>query len=165
MKNLLLSIIFIFAALWSVNAQDISKHAIGLRLGDSGGLGAEISYQHGLKANNRLELDLGFRNHSTYSAFKVSGLYQWVWILDGNFNWYAGVGGSLGSWGINKDHPKEYENIDGTAFINVVGDIGIEYLFDVPIQVFLDLRPEIGLLGDYGDTIDFDIAFGVRYRF
>jgi hypothetical protein len=24
-------------------------------------------------------------------------LYQWVWNIDGGFNWYAGVGGGLGT--------------------------------------------------------------------
>jgi hypothetical protein len=30
-------------------------------------------------------------------------LYQWVWNIDGGFNWYAGVGG-VGSYGYDKDN-------------------------------------------------------------
>jgi len=29
--------------------------------------------------------------------FKLSGVYQWVMPLDGDFNWYYGFGGGLGN--------------------------------------------------------------------
>jgi hypothetical protein len=58
-----------------------------------------------LSSNNRLELDLGWRNRSNFNnnayddnAIKLTGLYQWVWNIDGGFNWYAGVGGGVGSY-------------------------------------------------------------------
>jgi hypothetical protein len=34
------------------------------------------------------------------NAIKLAALYQWVWNIDGGFNWYAGVGGGLGSLSI-----------------------------------------------------------------
>src|SRR5210317_573733 len=96
-KLFLLAIAFIgFTALSS--AQDISPNAIGLRLGDSDGFGAEISYQRALGDNNRLEFDLGWRSGNTFDGFKLAGLYQWVWNIDGGFNWYAGFGGGVGSY-------------------------------------------------------------------
>jgi hypothetical protein len=49
---------------FSTQAQEISKNAIGLRLGDSGGFGTEITYQRALGSNNRLELDLGWRKQT-----------------------------------------------------------------------------------------------------
>ena len=49
---------------FSTQAQEISKNALGLRLGDNDGFGGEISYQRGLSDNNRLELDLGWRNNN-----------------------------------------------------------------------------------------------------
>lgn len=58
------------------SAQQISKNALGVRLGDNDGFGGEISYQHYLKENNRLEFDLGFRNSNNVDAFKLVGLYQ-----------------------------------------------------------------------------------------
>jgi hypothetical protein len=55
-----------------------------------------------LGSNNRLELDLGWRNRNDYknngyddNAIKLAALYQWVWNIDGGFNWYAGVGGGI----------------------------------------------------------------------
>ncbi len=88
--------LFLFGC-FSLSAQHISEHALGLRLGDSDGFGAEISYQKSIARYNRLELDLGWRDSRHYDAFKLAGLYDWVMPLDGNFNWYYGVGGGLGS--------------------------------------------------------------------
>ena len=50
-------------------------------------------------------------------------------------------------------------------FLNAVGDIGIEYNFDFPLLLSLDFRPEIGVINDIDDGLEFDIALGVRYQF
>ena len=140
-------------------AQDISPNAIGLRLGDNDGFGAEISYQRALSSDTRLEFDLGWRDGKGYDGFKLTGLHQWVWNLDGGFNWYAGAGGGLGSYDF--DVPG---NDSSETFIFAAGDIGIEYDFDIPLLLSLDFRPEIGF-GDFNDDLDFDIALGIRYQF
>lgn len=157
MKKLFLATIMISFS-YLASAQEISKNTIGLRLGDSDGLGTEVSYQRALGQNNRLEAGLGWRNSKDYDAFKLSGLYQWVWSIDNNFNWYAGAGGGLVSW--NHD----YADIDGTG-VFVAGDIGIEYNFDFPLLLSLDIRPELGFNDDYNDDLDIDMALGVRYQF
>ena len=54
MKKIIFSILAITITAFTVNAQDISKNALGLRLGDNDGLGGEISYQRHLNDNNRL---------------------------------------------------------------------------------------------------------------
>jgi hypothetical protein len=46
----------------------------------------------------------------------------------------------------------------------VAGNVGIEYIFDIPLLLSLDFRPELGF-GDFNDDLDFDIALGIRYRF
>ena len=156
-KLFLVAIAFIgFTAL--SNAQEIADNAIGLRIGDNDGLGTEISYQRALGDNNRLEIDFGWRSGSVFNAYQLTGLYQWVWHLDGDFNWYAGAGGGIGS--INFDN----NDIDGETFIFAAGDIGIEYSFDIPLLLSLDFRPELGF-GDYRSDVDFDIAFSIRYQF
>ncbi|NNF85983.1 MAG: hypothetical protein HKM26_05480 [Winogradskyella sp.] len=139
-------------------AQTISDNAIGLRLGDSDGFGAEVSYQRALGGNNRLEADLGWRSGNDFDGFKLTGIYQWVWELDGNFNWYAGAGGGLGSYSFDNNA------IDDETFVFLAGDIGIEYNFDIPLLLSLDFRPEIGF-GNFNDDLDFDIALGIRYQF
>lgn len=163
MKKLILSAFMLLGLAFSTQAQDISKNALGLRLGDNDGFGGELSYQRGLGSNNRLELDLGWRNSKHVDAFKLTGLYQWVWNIEGGFNWYAGVGGGIGSWSVDKD----YGDGSGTILF-VAGDLGIEYNFkEAPIQLSLDIRPELYFnKGDYReDNFGPDIALGIRYRF
>ncbi len=161
MKKIFLFIGFLTLSFITANAQEISDNAIGLRLGDGDGFGAEISYQRRLSDNNRLELDLGLRSGNGYDGFKLAGLYQWVWQLDGRFNWYAGVGGGVGSYSF--DSPLSNGD-DSETFIFAAGDVGIEYNFDIPLMLSLDVRPEFGF-GDYRDDLDFDIALGIRYQF
>jgi hypothetical protein len=161
MKRILLVTMIFFGITTITSAQDISDNALGVRLGDSDGFGAEISYQRALGDNNRLELDLGLRSGNNYDGFKLAGIYQWVWQLDGNFNWYAGAGGGIGSYSFD-NVPNGFDNSE--TFVFLAGDIGIEYNFDIPLQLSIDARPELGF-GDYRDDLDFDIALGVRYRF
>jgi|APLak6261673822_1056097.scaffolds.fasta_scaffold01127_5 opacity protein-like surface antigen len=165
MKKLILSAFMLLGLAFSAQAQDISKNALGLRLGDNDGFGGEISYQRGMGSNNRLEFDLGWRNSKDVDAFKLVGLYQWIWNIDGGFNWYAGAGAGVGSWSYNKNGFK-----DSGSFVLAAGDIGIEYNFqEAPIQLSLDFRPEF-YLNNSGDNQfrenDFgpDIALGIRYR-
>ena len=103
MKKIILSAIMLMGLAFTAQAQDISKNALGLRFGGSNGFGTEVSYQRGLSDNNRLELDLGWRNRRDYDGYdddavKLTGIYQWVWNIDGGFNWYAGVGGGVGTY-------------------------------------------------------------------
>jgi len=158
MKNICLVAIALFGFAVSSTAQNIADNAIGLRLGDSDGFGAEISYQKGIGDNNRLEFGLGWRDGSNFSAVRAVGLYQWVWTLDGSFNWYAGVGGGLASFNF------DINTIDDETSLFVAGDIGIEYDFGIPLLISLDFRPEIGF-GKINDDLDFDIALGLRYQF
>ena len=160
MKKLVLSVLLIAGFVLSGRAQKISENALGLRLGDNDGFGAEVSYQRALGSANRLEADLGWRNSRNVDAIKLTGLYQWVWNIDGNFNWYAGVGGGLGSWRYNK-----YGNSDSGTFVFAAGDIGVEYDFDIPLLLSLDFRPEFGGSGYYENSYGSDIAISVRFQF
>lgn len=165
MKKVLIAFVLIAGFSFTSQAQDIAPNALGLRLGDSDGFGAEISYQRALGGNNRLELDLGIRDGNNYDGFKLAGLYQWVWNIDGGFNWYAGVGGGLASYSFDnyRGNGNDYDD----TFVFAAGDIGIEYNFDFPLILSLDFRPEIGFGdGNYdNDDLDFDIALGIRYQF
>ncbi|WP_294819357.1 hypothetical protein [uncultured Flavobacterium sp.] len=164
MKKLLLSAFMLIGLAFSSNAQD--RNALGLRLGDNDGFGGEISYQRLLGDNNRLELDLGWRDSKNYDAIKLTGLYQWVWNIEGGFNWYAGVGGGVGTWEFD-NVPDYYDGDDDSGtFLFVAGDIGIEYNFDIPLQLSLDFRPELYFGDDFRED-DFgpDIALGIRFKF
>ena len=155
MKKLFLVSFALIGFAFTIQAQEIADNAIGLRLGDSNGFGAEISYQRALGDANRLEFDLGWRNgnNDNSDGYKLTGLYQWVMNLDGGFNWYVGAGGGLAD--------------KLNTYIFAAGDIGIEYNFDIPLQLSLDFRPEIDFGDDTinNDDLDFDIALGLRYQF
>jgi len=77
-------------------------------------------------------------------------LYQWVWNLEEQFNWYAGVGGGIVS-------------ANGTGIYGV-GVVGIEYNFDVPVLLSIDYRPQAGIAGGL-DGLNSDVALSVRYQF
>ena len=161
MKKLVIVIIIGVSFMFNLSAQEVSSHAIGIRSGDNDGFGVEVSYQKKMGDINRLELDLGFRDNKNYDAWKLSGIYQWVWNVDGGFNWYAGFGAGIGSW-----DNKSTINIDDGLFVNAVGNIGIEYNLEIPLLISLDFRPEFGIVDDFGDNdLDLDIALGIRYQF
>ena len=149
MRKIVLGLSLLVGALFTVNAQDISDNAIGLRLGSNDGFGSEISYQRKLKENNRLEVNLGLRDG--FSDLKLTGLYQWVWNLEDKFNWYAGAGAGL------------YDSNSIGIFAS--GVVGVEYNFDAPIILSIDYRPEIGLTRNGQNGLNSDIALSVRYQF
>lgn len=158
MKKLILLSLIVIGFTFSANSQNIADNALGLRLGGGNGFGTEVSYQRALGGNNRLELDLGWRSGNDFDGFKLVGLYQWVWALDGDFNWYAGVGGGLGSYDNDRNDSRN------ETFAVAAGNIGIEYDFDIPLMISLDFRPELGF-GNFNDDLNFDIALGIRYQF
>lgn len=147
MKKIFLIITCLFAFTLTTKAQEISENTIGLRLSGGEDFGAEISYQKGLSDINRLEIGLGLGDN--FGNFKAVGLYQWVWNLEENFNWYAGFGGGL------------VAGNDFTLF--AAGNIGVEYDFNIPLLISLDFRPEFGFIGSNGLASIFSL--GLRYQF
>ncbi|WP_010134279.1 hypothetical protein [Ochrovirga pacifica] len=157
MKKLFFVVGFIFIGL-TTQAQELSKHALGLRLGDNDGLGYEISYQRALTGATRMEFDLGLRSSDNVEAYKLSAIHQWVWDLSElapGFNWFAGAGGGLGTWEVAGE---------SETFVNAAGNVGIEYHFNIPLQLSLDTRPEIGIINGDSD-LSLEIALGIRYKF
>ncbi len=124
----------------------------------------ELSYQNPIKTN-RIEIGLGWHDDRGISA---TGIYQWLFDLskfkDG-LNWYVGTGIQIGSWNLwfwDEDISKEdkYEFAFG-----IVGQVGIEYNFDIPLQISLDFRPGLYLLpSDYGGSLN-GVGIGLRYKF
>jgi len=147
MKRLAVVILFSISVFTFVNAQ---SNALGIRFDAGYGTGVEASYQRFLSDANRLEIGLGL---DFDKGLRANVVYQWVWDLsqlaDG-FKWYAGVGGGLALY--------------DKTYIGILGDLGIEYNFKIPLQISFDIRPGFYLLNDshfgWGGA-----AFGVRYRF
>ncbi|MFS4491786.1 hypothetical protein [Maribacter sp. 2308TA10-17] len=162
----------LFLAVGSLSAQDIANHTIGLRLGDSDGFGAEISYQKSIGRYGRAELNLGYRDSREYDAVKAVLLFQSIYTISGGLNWYWGFGGGAGTASFesrpNVDDPNIIEKPGGGLFVLGAGDIGLEYNFgNLPLLISLDIRPEIGIIGygGFDDRFDFDVGLGIRYQF
>ena len=163
MRNFYYLSFLCFLGISTAFSQDISDHTIGLRFSQNSddNIGVEISYQNLQSDVNRLEFNLGWRSNRHYSSYKLSGIYQKVWLIDGGFNWYIGGGAGFGSWSI--------ENTDHSGFyVFGAGDIGIEYnFFNIPLLLSLDFRPELNLSisGDKTDSFNSSFGFGIRYQF
>jgi hypothetical protein len=153
MKRVVLSFV-LFASVIAVSAQ---PRAIGAR----GGYGVEASYQHSFGESNMLQLDLGI----PFSGIQAVGTYNWLSpIGSGDWNWYAGIGAGVGiyGWGWRSSW----------LFVGIAGMIGIEYNFNIPLQISLDYRPVIGPYF-YDGHVGFNhygfwygaAAFSIRYKF
>lgn len=136
-------------------AASAQPRALGLR----GGYGAELSYQHST-GNNFVEADLGLYGINTLN---VAATYNFMiaqpeWTDRGEWGFYAGPGAAVGLGFGEASH----------LTVGVVGQIGLEYSFWFPLQLSIDVRPQVGFtladkmaLGFGG----FYPALGIRYRF
>lgn len=132
-----------------------SEKAIGVRFGSGG----EVSYQHPLGATNRIEFDLGLSPQS----FGLNGIYHWVNDLSDwteGMAWYYGPGATVGFSNTTAQFPTS------KLALGVVGQIGLEYKFDFPLQLSVDYRPTFYLVRPAGSGGYYtDICLSARYRF
>ena len=136
-----------------------SPKALGIRLGN----GIEVSYQHSLR-DNFIEMDLGLMGFTP--NLNATAVYNFMiaqpnWSTRGQWGFYAGPGLGLG-FGFGYDY--NYFNV------GFVGQIGLEYSFWFPLQLSIDLRPQIGFITvpDYGALFYFGSyipAISLRYKF
>lgn len=160
MKKIFATLIIMTGSL-TVYSQTIADNAIGIRASESRAIGAEINYQRAILDHHRLEFGLGIRRHPHHDVTKLTGLFEWVWHIDGNFNWYAGPGMGIGNIGFDKHHFHDRKN---EVFGYATGVVGIEYHFDFPLLLSFDVRPEVDF-GSYRDDINFDVGISARYQF
>lgn len=144
--KLVLLLTFLFAFSDLMKAQ---PRALGLR----GGYGAELSYQHSL-GRNFVEADLGW----TVNGMWVSGMYDFLFPIQDGFSFYVGPGAQVGMFTYYKDG-RNVARFD----LGLVGQIGVEYCFNFPLQLSLDWRPSFTFLG--GGFGYYGIGLGVRYKF
>lgn len=160
MKEFLCFLIVVLSTL-TLHAQVDSANAIGIRIGENDGFRNEITYQVQVSDMNRVEANLGYRSNPDYEVSKATALFQWVWFIEEDFNWYAGFGSSIGNW---NSKTETYTDNDG-LFVKADVNIGLEYIFKGPWMLSLDLRPEFVVVGNFGDNPDFDLGLAVRYLF
>ncbi|MBP5171290.1 MAG: hypothetical protein ILP04_04445 [Bacteroidales bacterium] len=148
MKKALLVLVAVFGLTAVMMAQ---PRTIGLRVG----YGAEVSYQH-LMGENFLEFDGGlFLNHGFYAT----GIYNFVFASEGDFNFYAGPGATVGFYNYKDDAGATQSGLD----VGASGMIGLEYNFQIPLTLSLDWRPTFYFLD--GGFAAASFGLGIRYRF
>ncbi len=144
MKRLL----FIAAVILGVYTTTNAKSAIGVRFT----YGGEFSYQTDA-LGNRTEFSAGW----AHDYFGAGAVYQLVFPIKDGFSWYYGFGARIGLGGKN-----DFE-------LGGVGNIGIEYNFDFPLQLSLDWQPAYYLV-PFPETLNKgfhggNVGLGVRYKF
>jgi len=153
----LIIIAFLFFIPTVMTSQD---RAIGLRFGGGNFFGAEISYQ-GPFNRDRKELNLGMGSSSDWTYWTLNGLYQWVFPIEQGFNWYVGLGPTIG----NLSYRGNDHDISNEIYLALALNGGIEYNFsEVPLRISIDARPELAIVNaDSAGMLG--LALGVRYRF
>ena len=157
MKRIILIAALVFGVAVAATAQ---PRAVGGRLA----YGLEASYQHYVGGENFVEANLGF---CYFSALNATATYNFMiaqpaWTARGEWGFYAGPGASVG-----------LDLIGRSEFVfGIVGQVGLEYTFWFPLQLSVDLRPQIGFAAGNGGArfytegmFGFVPTIGVRYRF
>lgn len=153
MKKIILSIL-VFLPTLTAFAQ---PRALGVRLGTE----FQVSYEHSV-GRDFVEVDAGYE---LIGLVNVAGAYNFMiaqpeWTRKGSWGFHAGPAVKVGGAGV--------------GFYTALGaQAGLEYTFDFPLQISLDVRPTIGAAFVSG-TVSFyggGAIFGglpclsVRYRF
>ena len=151
MKKIILAAALVLGFTVAASAQ---PRAIGVRIGNGG----EISYQHSM-GSNFLEVDGGLGLGLVDGVFNVgaTGIYNFMISEFGNgFGFYAGPGATVGL-GLGEAN---------YFTLAAAGMVGIEYNFDIPLQLSLDFRQHLGLgFNGHGFWAPSSIGLGIRYRF
>lgn len=163
MKRIIAVIVLATAVAMSAFAQ---PKAIGGRFGYSG---LEASYQHYLGSPNFIEANLGLDTDYIgrgFYGFKAEGLYnitfaQPNWTDRGDWAWYAGAGIALGYVGDNvvysKTDNRKWSNHEMGFMFSIPVQVGLSYTFWFPLQLSVDIRPELGLhAGRFGDKVEYE---------
>lgn len=153
MKKLALIVLLAIGSAGATQAQDY-KTAIGLRAGAASG----ISVKHFLSDSKAIEGILSTR----WQGFNITGLYEIHKSTNtAQLNWYYGYGAHIGFW--NGANVSWADDNDDYSVIGIDGVIGLEYTFkDLPINVSLDWKPAINLIGYSGFWAD---GFGLSVRY
>lgn len=162
MRKLFLSVLLLCCCL----AAAAQPKAAGLRAGLSGDrLVVEVSYEHemGLVKGDFIEAEVGLFGRD---GFRTTGLYnlgyQPDWSSRGNWEFYAGLGFSVG-YGSIIDNTSP-DSITGLPFFAPCGQVGMAYTFAFPLQLSLDFRPAYQLPVVFNDSLGW-LSWGLSARY
>ena len=150
MKKLFIALAIILGTAAIASAQ---MKSAGMRFGATG---FDLVYQHNMGSDRFAEADLGLDfgyNVNGNVGVKATAIYNFVWARpawtqQGTWALYAGPGLSLGF--VDDLVPYEVGDVikdyyDNGFMFSVTGQVGIEYNFDFPLQIALDIRPYFGM--------------------
>lgn len=115
----------------SVLAVSAQPRSLGVRLGTE----CQLSYQHQCGNNgNFLQLDLGYELINLWNA---AGSYDFMlarpgWTDRGEWGIYAGPALKVGGAGVG-------------LYLAAGAQVGLEYAFEFPLQISIDVRPTVGV--------------------
>lgn len=173
MKNtkwLILTLGVLFFSLQDAAAQLTSQHAIGGRFGSATG----FTYRYTLAPDRAIEGILNFQSNSKSRRLRLVGLYEFHKPITGDFSWFYGFGGSIGSYR-KKAFKTTESNPDGSITIrensfnselvlSIDGIIGVEYKIpNTPLAVSADIKPYFDFLQE--STIKLFDPFGLSIRY
>lgn len=149
MKRLIISLAILLGAVITVSAQPKS---VGLRIG---GTGLDATYEHYMGKNRfaegNLGLDFGYNANGNVGV-KATATYNFIWARpawtnEGSWALYAGPGLSLGF--VDDQVPYEIAGVingyyDNGFMLSLAAQVGVEYNFDFPLCLSIDIRPYFG---------------------
>ena len=101
-------------------------------------------------------MGLGFRTYVYATSISLSGVYQWVKdlssVTDG-LAWYYGGGASVGFYSYGKTYIP----------VSVLGQVGLQYDFNIPLRLSLDWRPGFQFNSYANGFVGDGFCLGVRY--
>lgn len=172
MKRIILTIAIALCAISSF----AQPRALGLRVGASG---LEADYQHDFNGNQFLEgcigLDFGY-NINGQPGGKATAIYNFVWARPawtnkGTWALYAGPGVTLGYvndmevWKASNGIDILYSEPRNGFMLGICGQVGLEYTFDFPLQLSVDLRPVFGMHVSEGVSVTTPVTeTKIRYK-
>lgn len=159
MRRLFFILIAIFASVFVANSQ---PRALGLRAG----MDCQLSYEHAVSLEDFVEADLGVEFIYGYAVgVNAAAAYNFMiaqpqWTQKGQWGFYAGPAVKAG-----------YLWVGG--YLAVGAQVGLEYNFDFPLQVSLDIRPALGVAMEGGGCSIYGAeailgsipCLSLRYRF
>jgi hypothetical protein len=150
----ILALLFFYSTMSGAIAQDYNA-AIGLR----GGLYNGVTFRKMLSSSEAFEAILSAR----YVGFKVTGLYeiQKPFPSVQRLNWYFGFGAHASGYQTNKFN-KTIPSNTTEIILGADGVLGMEYNFDFPLNLSLDWKPSVDLIG-YGRFLADEFALSARY--
>ena len=133
-------LLILIAALASVFIASAQPKALGLRVG----MDCQLSYEHNMRGSaDFLEMDFGVEFIYGYAVGLNAAVgYNFMiaqpkWTQKGQWGFYAGPAVKAG-----------YLWVGG--YLAVGAQVGLEYSFDFPLQVSLDIRPAVGVAMEGG---------------